>query len=87
MDHGRKKHLFIGINFMSRRIRAMNLESGSFALRQKLLPKYCGLRDEELSQACGIPDCVFVHNSGFMGVNKTKEGAMEMAIQSLNQTE
>lgn len=63
----------------------MNQEAGSFALRQKLLPDYCGLRDEELSKACGIPDCVFVHISGFMGINKTKEGAMQMAIQSLNQ--
>ena len=65
------------------RIRGINAQPGSFALRKQLLPKCLGLRDEELSKACGIPDCVFVHNSGFLGINKTKEGAMAMAIQSL----
>ena len=58
--------------------------TSSFALRQKLLPNYCGLRDEELSNACGIPECIFVHISGFLGINKTREGALQMAIQSLS---
>ena len=65
------------------RIRAINVEKNSFELRQKILPNCLGLRNEELSQACGIPDCVFVHINGFLGINKTKEGALQMAIQSL----
>ena len=43
------------------RVRGINTQPGSFALRKQLLPKCLGLRDEELSKACGIPDCVFVH--------------------------
>lgn len=66
-----------------RRIRGINVEKGSFELRKKLLPKCLGLRDEECSKVSGIPDCVFVHINGFMGINKTKEGALQMAIQSL----
>ena len=65
------------------RVRGINTQPGSFALRKQLLPKCLGLRDEELSKACGIPDCVFVHSSGFLGINKTREGALKMAIDSL----
>jgi len=38
-----------------------------------------GVRDEDLSSVSGIPGCVFVHTSGFIGGNKTLEGAMTMA--------
>lgn len=41
-----------------------------------------GIRDDQLSELTGIPDCVFVHASGFIGGNKTKEGAMAMAIKA-----
>ena len=74
--------LFEGTDGMWR-VRAVNLTEDSFALRQKLLPDCLGLRDEELSTRSGIEGCVFVHIAGFMGVNKTKEGAMEMAEKSL----
>ena len=30
-----------------------------------------------------IPGCVFVHSSGFIGGNLTKEGALEMAIKTM----
>ncbi|KAK8805120.1 hypothetical protein WA538_001710 [Blastocystis sp. DL] len=74
--------LFEGTDGMWR-VRAVNLTEDSFALRQKLLPDCLGLRDEELSTRSGIEGCVFVHIAGFMGVNKTKEGAMAMAEKSL----
>lgn len=32
-----------------------------------------------LSEQVGIPDCVFVHASGFIGGHQTKEGAIYMA--------
>ena len=41
------------------------------------------MRDEELSELTGIPDCVFVHASGFIGGNKTYEGVLEMARKAL----
>ncbi|CAJ0588292.1 unnamed protein product, partial [Cylicocyclus nassatus] len=48
------------------------------------LPKiWRGLRDEELSNLCGIDGCVFVHMTGFIGGNKTFEGALAMAKKAL----
>lgn len=81
---GRTKFVIVHNKDDSWRVRAINLKPGSFALRQKLLPRVCGLRDEELIRACGIPDCVFVHSSGFMGINRSFDGALQMAIQSLD---
>ncbi|GLU21303.1 hypothetical protein SLE2022_374490 [Rubroshorea leprosula] len=40
-------------------------------------------RSEELSEVAGIPGCVFVHVSGFIGGNKSYEGALAMARASL----
>ena len=36
-----------------------------------------------LCPATGIPGCVFVHASGFIGGNDTYEGAVEMARKAL----
>jgi len=55
--------------------------AGSFHSR-KALP-WKGLRDEALSQASGIADCIFVHVSGFVGGNKTYDGALAMATKAL----
>ena len=47
--------------------------------RLPLHEEWRGVRDEDLSSVSGIPGCVFVHTSGFIGGNKTLEGAMTMA--------
>lgn len=39
----------------------------------------------ELSKASGIAGGIFVHATGFIGGNKTYEGALEMARKSLKQ--
>ncbi|XP_062975755.1 MYG1 exonuclease isoform X2 [Elgaria multicarinata webbii] len=57
----------------------------TFQNRLSLLEEWCGLRDEELSEVSGIPGCVFVHSSGFIGGNHSKEGALEMAQKTLAQ--
>lgn len=31
----------------------------------------------------GIDGCVFCHATGFIGGNKTRDGALEMAVRSL----
>jgi uncharacterized UPF0160 family protein len=36
-----------------------------------------------LSGVCGVPGCVFVHASGFIGGNVTYEGILEMARKSV----
>ena len=49
-----------------------------------------GLRDGGLyisnCQKCAMENChsVFVHVSGFIGGNTTKEGAVEMAVKALD---
>ena len=58
----------------------------SFILHRLPLPEaWRGLRGAELDQVAGIPNCVFVHSSGFIGGNETFEGALKMAAASLKQ--
>lgn len=42
-----------------------------------------GVRDEELEKISGIEGTIFCHTTGFIGGNKTRDGALEMAIKSL----
>ncbi|CAG0891137.1 unnamed protein product [Cyprideis torosa] len=65
------------------RVQGIPIAQGSFANRVPLLEAWRGLRDEELSKRSGIPGCVFVHTSGFIGGNTTREGALEMAAVTL----
>jgi hypothetical protein len=56
----------------------------SFENRKSIgTPAWRGLRDAELSKVAGVPGCVFVHASGFIGGNDTYEGALQMARLSL----
>ena len=41
------------------------------------------LRGEALTEATGIPGCVFVHAAGFIGGNATYEGVLRMAIAAV----
>ena len=54
-----------------------------FDSRLGLPEAWRGLRNEELSAASGIGGGIFVHASGFIGGNRTKEGALEMARATL----
>jgi len=65
------------------RVQCVPENAASFTNRRSILSAHCGLRDDALSEACKIPGCVFVHASGFIGGNKTKDGALKMAINSL----
>ena len=65
------------------RIRAVSRSSEGFELRKPLPEKWRGVRDEELSRLTGIDGGVFVHASGFIGGNKTFEGALKMAQTAL----
>lgn len=56
---------------------------GSFESRLALPAAWRGLRDEQLSEAAQIPGCIFVHASGFIGGNKTYDGALAMARKAL----
>ncbi|VDQ00320.1 unnamed protein product [Trichobilharzia regenti] len=54
-------------------------EHNTFTQRLPLPESWRGLRDEQLSLIVGIPDCVFVHATGFLGIHKTREGVIQMA--------
>ena len=65
------------------RVLAVGVKDENFKSRLALPEDWRALRDQELSDKCGIPGSVFVHSSGFIGGNKTKEGALEMASKAL----
>jgi len=65
------------------RVQAVPLSSESFESRKALPEAWRGLRDDELSQATGIDGGIFVHASGFIGGNKSKEGALALAKAAL----
>ncbi|CAN8009857.1 unnamed protein product, partial [Ixodes pacificus] len=71
------------------RVQGVPPSLGSFDCRQAYSPSptWCGLRDKELSDASGIEGCVFVHSNGFIGGNKTREGALQMAVHTLKGVE
>ncbi|KAG4304124.1 hypothetical protein PORY_002488 [Pneumocystis oryctolagi] len=66
------------------RVHAVPITPESFISRKSLPENWRGLRDKELSLECDIDDCIFVHASGFIGGNKTKEGALQMARKALD---
>ncbi|XP_051957285.1 UPF0160 protein MYG1, mitochondrial isoform X1 [Xyrauchen texanus] len=65
------------------RIQCVPAGLNTFQNRLSLLEEWQGIRDDALSELSGIPDCIFVHASGFIGGNKTREGALEMAKRTL----
>lgn len=65
------------------RVQAVPVSLESFESRKALPEAWRGIRDDELSELSGIPGCIFVHQSGFIGGHQTKEGALAMASQAL----
>ncbi|KAJ7562986.1 hypothetical protein O6H91_03G091700 [Diphasiastrum complanatum] len=65
------------------RVQAVSVVPGRFESRKPLPAPWRGLRDDELSQVAGIDGCVFLHISGFIGGNKTLDGALTMARKAL----
>lgn len=65
------------------RIQCVPIAADSFESRHPLPEKWRGVRDEELSGVAGIDGCVFCHASGFIGGNKTYEGALKMVDVAL----
>ena len=66
------------------RIRAVSIEGFGFTNRKDLPATWKGVRDEDLDALSGIPGCVFVHASGFIGGNKTFDGALKMAQKAIS---
>lgn len=58
---------------------ATRKEKGTFESKKPFPESWRGLRDEDLEKVTGITGAIFCHNSGFLCVAKTKEGALELA--------
>nr|XP_023893240.1 UPF0160 protein C694.04c-like [Quercus suber] len=65
------------------RLQAVSVSPDKFESRKPLPYLWRGLEHDKLSEVAGIPGCVFVHMSGFIGGNRTYEGALAMARASL----
>ncbi|KAH9944402.1 GAMM1 protein [Epithele typhae] len=65
------------------RIQAVPVAPESFESRKALPEKWRGVRDDELSKMSGVDGCIFVHASGFIGGNNTKDGVLKMANLAL----
>ena len=65
------------------RVQAVTAEGTAFTNRLGLPEAWRGLRDAALCEASGIAECCFCHAAGFIGGNKTKEGAVAMAMAAI----
>lgn len=65
------------------RVQCVPESKDSFVSRKPLREEWRGVREEELSKVSGIEGCVFVHASGFIGGNRSREGALELARKSM----
>eukprot|EP00239_Pterosperma_sp_CCMP1384_P004963 CAMPEP_0197844618 /NCGR_PEP_ID=MMETSP1438-20131217/1619_1 /TAXON_ID=1461541 /ORGANISM="Pterosperma sp., Strain CCMP1384" /LENGTH=355 /DNA_ID=CAMNT_0043455531 /DNA_START=107 /DNA_END=1177 /DNA_ORIENTATION=- len=65
------------------RIQAVTAEGTDFTNRLSLPAPWRGVRDDELSKVAGIEGCCFCHMAGFIGGNKTLEGALAMGRAAL----
>ena len=54
-----------------------------FENRGGLKAEWRGVRDDDLVKVSGIDGATFCHATGFIGGNKTMEGAIKMAVASL----
>lgn len=65
------------------RVQAVTAEGTAFTNRLGLPEAWRGVRDAALSEVAGIEGCCFCHNAGFIGGNKTQEGALAMALAAV----
>lgn len=66
------------------RIQAVPVSKDSFESRKPLPEAWRGFRDEQLDEISGISGGVFVHAAGFIGGNKSFEGAKAMALKAFD---
>jgi uncharacterized UPF0160 family protein len=66
------------------RIQCVPVSKDSFQSRKPLPEAWRGFRDEELDKIAGVSGAVFVHAAGFIGGNKTFDGAKTMAVKALD---
>ncbi|XP_038207333.1 MYG1 exonuclease [Zerene cesonia] len=65
------------------RVQTVPVAPSSFITRKPLHPKWWGVRDDVLSEVANIEGCIFCHSTGFIGGNVSRDGALAMAVASL----
>lgn len=65
------------------RLQAVAISPARFESRKPLPCLWRGLENDKLSEVAGIPGCTFVHMSGFIGGNRSYDGALAMSRASL----
>ena len=65
------------------RVQAVSVGIDSFESRKPLPDNWRGVRDDQLSEVSGVEGCIFAHANGFIGGNKTRGGALEMALKAI----
>lgn len=77
------KYVIFNDKLDSWRVQAVPVNPTSFVTRKPLNKKWWGVRDDKLSEIADIKGCIFCHANGFIGGNTTRDGALEMAVLSL----
>jgi len=80
---GRIKYCLFADQSKSWRVQCVSATENSFQNRISLPEPWRGKRDNDLSEISGIPGCIFVHATGFIGGTATFEGALQMAKTAL----
>ena len=65
------------------RVQAVTAEGTAFTNRLGLREAWRGVRDAELAKVSGIAGAKFVHAAGFIGGHATYEGALAMAVATI----
>lgn len=65
-------------------VQAVPLAKNGFTTRKSFPATWAGKIDNDLAEITGVVDAVFCHNTGFLAVSKTKEGALALAKLALN---
>lgn len=75
--------LYAEANSSKWRVQCVPESESSFESRKALPEPWRGVRDEALSSLSGIPGCIFVHASGFIGGAQSYDAALAMAVAGL----
>lgn len=67
-------------------VSAVPPQRGSFGQRKSLPAAWGGLRDDALSQICGVADATFCHSALFVCGAKTRDGALAMAHLAVSES-
>jgi uncharacterized UPF0160 family protein len=62
--------------------KVMSIGGQTYETRMKFPEKWRGRRDADMAEVSGVPDAIFCHNSGFLAVAKSKDGALKLVRQA-----